>query len=342
MERETERPDVSDDSQIPMLVLTDALRSPQVRVGRIGGNFTLPRTVKLVSLLSGAGGAALGLMTALVLFGGSLKPSIYFSVLFGFAGVFITSWSPMKGESMAKWVGLSVRSRRKKIKLDGHDVTLAVGIAVLHSVNTGDVRILPGAVNIPVSQYDERGVRLSREALFERLLDVQGSSSSAWLGSDGESGSDINEADANSDGWRSRGAVQSHRQLMRTASDVVSGRDSGGSGAGHSAGAFVQKVAPHTPPTSAPLPPVPPRPLNEVRTAPLAPLVEPLHDSDVTAVVRESSAADAPVDSQHSYDHRPLRQFGAPVFGETSIETGEVPPPSGNDSSSSGWVRVEP
>jgi len=334
---------VSDDSQIPMLVLTDALRSPQVRVGHIGGNFTLPRTVKLVSLLSGAGGAALGLMTALILFGGSLKPSIYFSVLFGFAGVFVTSWSPMKGESMAKWLGLSVMSRRKKIKLDGHDVTLAVGIAVLHSVNTGDVRILPGAVNIPVSQYDERGVRMGREALFDKLLDVQGNTDSPWLGSGVGYGEDIGEADATSDGWRSHGAVQSHRQLMRRASDVVAGRENAALDPVRSAGAFVLRAAPRAPAAPTPFPAAPPRAHQGPPVTATAPAVIPspvldhvrreVADEPTTATVAPRQQGDGAVTA--------FRPFGAPVLGDTSIQEGSLEKPGRDEGPSSGWVRVD-
>ena len=360
-----------DDSQIPMLVLTDALRSPQVRIGRIGGNFTLPRTVKLVSLLAGGAGAAIGLMLALIFFGGSLKPSLYFSILLGAGGVFVTSWSPIKGESLSKWLGLSVQNRRKKIKVEGQEVTLAVGIAVLSEVRTGDVHLIPGAVNIPVTQYDERGVRLSREALFDRLLDEQGDSESPWLGTHSGAGVEMDDGEGG-DAWRSRGALSTHRQLMRRASDVVAGIDdhvppvspappspaptsaapspsapasaNAVFGRPSSAGAFGPRPlagsqqGPVVPPMTPPAPPMPVPPIAHSEPA--------VHTEDSSALpmferaMRERPHFKAPsTDSLDEDEILPAHAFGAPVLGDGAVEAG---PERSDDDSGSGWVRVAP
>jgi hypothetical protein len=157
----------------PMLILTNALKSPKVRVGHIGGNITLPRTIPLTSLLVGGGGAAFGILVGFAIIGG-VGPSVYCAVLGGAAGVGAVTWSPLKGESLLKWLGLRANTRRKALTMDGEPVQLAVGIARLGDVVTGNVHIVPGAVQIPPSQYDERGVPIDPEDLFHRLLASRG------------------------------------------------------------------------------------------------------------------------------------------------------------------------
>jgi hypothetical protein len=166
---------MSDEQQVgpPMLVLTDALRRPKVRVGHIGGNLTLPRTLPLAALLVGAGGGVFGLLIGFVIIGG-VGPTLYATVLGAGAGVFIVTWSPLKGESLAKWFGLRVSTRRKILSVNGEPVQLAVGIARLGEVTTGDIRLKAGAVTIPPSQYDERGVPIDAELLFSKLLEDSG------------------------------------------------------------------------------------------------------------------------------------------------------------------------
>ena len=63
-----------------MIVATEALSAPKVRVGHIGGNFTLPRTVPLTSLIAAAIGALLGLAVSLIIVPG-LTPHV---ILCGF------------------------------------------------------------------------------------------------------------------------------------------------------------------------------------------------------------------------------------------------------------------
>jgi len=166
-----------------MIVATDALRPPKIRIGHIGGNFSLPRTVPLATLIAGAGTGLFGLTVAFIFFHGGIGPVVYGGGLGAAAGVFAVTWSPLKGESLAKWLGLSVRNRRTRIELNGETVQLAVGIAVLSSVTTGTVRVAAGAVNVPPSQYDERGVRVDSGSVFDQLLDERGRAGAPWIGS---------------------------------------------------------------------------------------------------------------------------------------------------------------
>jgi hypothetical protein len=152
-----------------MLVLTDALKTPKIRIGHIGGNFTLPRTVPMASLVAGGVGAAVGLLLGFGFLGGT-GPSVYSAVICGAVGVFFVTWSPLKGESLLKWLGLRVKRQRQNLSVDGEPVQLAVGIALVNEVILGAVRIRAGAVTVPASQYDERGVHLKVEQIFDRLL----------------------------------------------------------------------------------------------------------------------------------------------------------------------------
>ena len=161
-----------------MIVATEALTPPKVRIGHIGGNFTLPRTVPLASLIAGACGALVGFLFALVVDPG-LTFMVFGIVIGGAAGVAAVTMSPLKGESLSRWLGLQLRTRRQRIKLEGDVVQLAVGIALLKSATVGEVRLTPGAVNVRPSQYDERGVAISQQDILRTVLDTAGVTSMA-------------------------------------------------------------------------------------------------------------------------------------------------------------------
>jgi hypothetical protein len=156
-----------------MIVATEALSSPKVRIGHIGGNFTLPRTVPLASLVAGAVGAFAGILVALVAIPG-VQSMMYCAVLGGIAGVLTVTYSPLKGESLSLWMGLKLRTRRQNIKLEGGVVQLAVGVALLKSATLGEVHIVPGAVNVPPSQYDDRGAPLDHDDILRSILEETG------------------------------------------------------------------------------------------------------------------------------------------------------------------------
>jgi hypothetical protein len=157
----------------PMIVATEALSSPKVRVGHIGGNFTLPRTIPLTSLIAGAVGAFVGLLLAVVVVPG-LEPMLFCAVLGGLGGVAVVTWSPLKGESLSRWLGLRFRQGRQRIHVESDVVQVAVGVALLKSATLGTVRIVPGAVNVPPSQYDERGAPIDPDDALRQMLEAQG------------------------------------------------------------------------------------------------------------------------------------------------------------------------
>ena len=167
-----------------MIVATEALRPPKIRIGKIGGNFTLPRTIPLASLIAGGIGAFIGVLVALVLFGGALSALMYTTLIGAGVGVFSVTYSPLKGESLFKWAGLRIRTGRSSLPLEDGVLSLAVGICVIKSANLGEYRMFPGAVNIPPSAYDERGVPIDPEDLLDNILDSHGAAQSRFLGTD--------------------------------------------------------------------------------------------------------------------------------------------------------------
>lgn len=164
-----------------MLVATEALRPPKLRIGRLGNNFTLPRTVPVLQLIVGGLSSliSIGLFTALT-GRATIQVVMYSGVLGAVAGVAAVSYSPLRGESLAKWLGLKYRSRKGRTRLiDGKPVRLAVGICYIEPPVKGSIMIRPGAIQIRPGLFDDRGVRVretrwSAPVPLADTLDAQG------------------------------------------------------------------------------------------------------------------------------------------------------------------------
>src|SRR5690606_7625773 len=115
-----------------MICATRVLRSEGARIGRIVG-IQLPRTVKIVNLFAVLGGSGLGLLVAAIVNPG-LSSLLYGMVFGGAAGWFMISYSPLPGESLAKWFELQLNTKRRSRYVNGKRVTLAVGGAYLPSL----------------------------------------------------------------------------------------------------------------------------------------------------------------------------------------------------------------
>ena len=131
-----------------MLVATDSLKAPELRIGTIGENITLPRTVRAASLAAGAGGGFIGIVLATILLGMSVKTLSYGAIVGAAIGVALVSYSPLKGESLGRWVLLKMKARRLRTTRDGRPVRLAVGIAYVEPTFEGPVQIRAGAANV--------------------------------------------------------------------------------------------------------------------------------------------------------------------------------------------------
>jgi hypothetical protein len=140
-----------------MLCATSVIKPGPMRIGRLSGDLTLPRTVPLVNLLLGGVGFLFGVTLGGAFFG--LRGAMYFGVLSAAGAIMAATYSPLKGESMLTWLGLKVlRMSSNQTFRNGVKVRAAVGICPVPSLPAGPCSIHFGAANINPDLYDERGV----------------------------------------------------------------------------------------------------------------------------------------------------------------------------------------
>lgn len=157
-----------------MLSVTNILRPPPARIGRLSDRFVLPRTIEVRVLIAAGTGTFAGLMAWFfpigLLFSYSLVSLLTLMVLGGGLGYLAVSWSPLKGESLGMWIGLSAASSRSgKVRFEGQKVYAYLGVAPLGYLAAGKIRMRPGAIGVPAGAVDERGVPYSRDEIT-RLL----------------------------------------------------------------------------------------------------------------------------------------------------------------------------
>lgn len=141
-----------------MLAATNMLKPPPPVIGSLNKEVALPRTIKLTTLAGVGAGAVLGFVVALLLVGTSIKALMYGPALGGMLGWLAVNFSPLRGESLAKWLGLrATNARKRRLVLDGRPVRLYVGIAPLRRTAAGTVRMLPGGVPVDAVVWDPRG-----------------------------------------------------------------------------------------------------------------------------------------------------------------------------------------
>lgn len=147
-----------------MLVATEALRPPKLRIGRLGNSITLPRTVPAAALLSGGVSGLLFIAIFTLIVGWSIASIVYSGVVGVVVGVALVSYSPLRGESLLRWLGLKIKSSRNRSRyMEGVPVRLAVGICYIPTPSQGAVRLRARAIQVRSSLFDERGTR-HREA----------------------------------------------------------------------------------------------------------------------------------------------------------------------------------
>ena len=156
-----------------MLAVTNILRPPPARIGKITENVVLPRTIELRKLLAAGAGAFGGVIVWMLLVGFFTGHS-FFSLLItsglcGALAVFLMTWSPLKGESFTTWLGLSSGTfRADRVRIDGLKVRAYLGVAPLPFTAAGRTRVLPGAVDVPLDSVDERGVPFPQDEILRR------------------------------------------------------------------------------------------------------------------------------------------------------------------------------
>lgn len=143
-----------------MICATRVMKAEGIRIGRISRDITLPRTVRLVTAVSTLAGA-LVLVVLAALFGAAWNQLIYAAFIGGTVGYFITTFSPLRGETLATWVTLQILSARTSRRIDGRPVMLSVGVATAQRLPAGKVQLRRGAVKVAPGTVDERGVLLN-------------------------------------------------------------------------------------------------------------------------------------------------------------------------------------
>ena len=167
---------MADEPQGPvMLAMTSALKPPPTRISRIGNDITLPVALQVSHIVAALIGAFTGMLVAVVVWGVLFRVTftvVGLGLLGGaFAGVITVTWSPIKGESMLQWLGLTFKSNRgNQVEIDGEKVKAYIGTARLPWTSAGRTRIFPGAMSVPVGSVDERGVLIPHDELRRREL----------------------------------------------------------------------------------------------------------------------------------------------------------------------------
>lgn len=156
-----------------MLCVTRVMNPGGLRIARLWGNVTLPRTVPVKTLVAGGIGVCFGVLLSLAIAPG-LNGSLYGAIFGGAGGIALASWSPLQNESLWRWLSLNYETKRRQITVDGRAVIIAVGICRLSAPARGQVRLVSGSVNVPPSQRDERGAVISsRNRNLDRLPSLE-------------------------------------------------------------------------------------------------------------------------------------------------------------------------
>lgn len=147
-----------------MFSATSVMKTPPTRVGRISKDITLPRTVELKKLVAGGFGAFIGLGVGLVVAGANLRGILLGALIFGALGIAIVTYSPLKGESLSTWIGLTIKARRNQVVVAPGVIGKAyIGIAPIPTIaKDNKIKIVAGAIEVSTGSFDERGVLVDR------------------------------------------------------------------------------------------------------------------------------------------------------------------------------------
>lgn len=126
------------------------------RIGKLGNHITLPRTVPLITLFASSAGAVAMLLLMLI-FTRSPSSLVMAIVAGGGLGWVSVSFSPMKGESLAKWIGLKMLASRDRMDINGESARVHIGIAPVTRVAVGKFMVEPGALDVRPGTVDEHG-----------------------------------------------------------------------------------------------------------------------------------------------------------------------------------------
>ncbi len=150
-----------------MLVCTSVLRRAPLRIGGLGERITFHRTVRVAVIAYGAVGVFVGFVAGALIsiFVGGFNLIVYATATGGMLGVAAESWSPLRGESILRWLGLMVTtSARRQVEMEGASRRVYIGLCALNRVAAGPVHLRGAAVEAERPALGRRG-RPSREPL---------------------------------------------------------------------------------------------------------------------------------------------------------------------------------
>lgn len=146
-----------DDADRPIMFCATQVFNPgPTRIGTIGNHVTLPRTVPLVSLIAAAAGAFFSVVL-MVVFTRSFSSLIAAAGIGGSIGWIVMSWSPLRGESFARWLGLTVTSFTDRRRINGQMVRVSVGVAPVNRLAGGRTTVIPGSFDVAPGTVDSHG-----------------------------------------------------------------------------------------------------------------------------------------------------------------------------------------
>ena len=144
-----------------MLSATSVLKQGPARIGSITKQVKLPRTILLKTFVSVIVYGFIGLIIGLLI--GGLKAMLYSTIVFSAGAYFATNYSPLRGETLSKYIGLSIKAQRERRYINGKLVKIYVGIVPISRPALGKFVLWPGGINISSTNYDERGVLINKK-----------------------------------------------------------------------------------------------------------------------------------------------------------------------------------
>lgn len=105
----------------PVMLATSKVLDPgPTRIGSLGKNVTLPRTVQLNVLIAGVicavPGAVVGVILSQII--GGFSMIVLGALAGGFVGYVLVSWSPFQNESLVRFFTVQARTRTDRIETD--------------------------------------------------------------------------------------------------------------------------------------------------------------------------------------------------------------------------------
>ena len=109
-----------------MMAATAVMKQGPSRIGSISKDIKLPRTILFKTFISVLLWGLFGMMIGAII--RSFNSVMYGGIIFGVLAYFATTFSPLKGESLTKYLGLTLKAQRERKYINGKLVRTYVGL----------------------------------------------------------------------------------------------------------------------------------------------------------------------------------------------------------------------